>query len=438
MSTQILDHTTAEEKLIWYSLVLSYPVYFLGASYVLGSILGWVVLGIFLLRVLLGKLPATHSISTLLYLWVAGMLMMELALFMGHLEFNLGLGQLVKSSIGWAKGWALLALFISLGALMPIKKGLIARGACIVGFHSLLFFVLSLVVYIAGMSGDIYLSPIQAIGGPGPEFFQVKLFGINPETGLPRWQFFAPWSPAIGLQSCLMLILCLNEKSLTWKVLGISGALVMCLASQSRAGWFIFLVILPLLVLLSNVRNTKILFLSAITLTLIALPGQVLIDYALDAYQQVKDSRPGSTRVRGALEKLALQRWQHEAPIWGHGIVERGPHYVEHMAIGTHHSWYGLLFVKGIVGALALAIPLLFTALYLLFQAQFRKDAVSSLGLIIVLIAYSFFENLEILVYLYWPALLWIGASLRVEAPVKNKVEKRQQPKHSMIQGVQI
>ena len=36
----------------------------------------------------------------------------------------------------------------------------------------------------------------------------------------------------------------------------------------------------------------------------------------------------------------------------GTRIVERGPHLVEFMPIGSHHTWYSLLFVKGSSGAL--------------------------------------------------------------------------------------
>jgi hypothetical protein len=34
-----------------------------------------------------------------------------------------------------------------------------------------------------------------------------------------------------------------------------------------------------------------------------------------------------------------------------------------------------------------------------------------------VIVSYSFFENLEILSYLYWPALFWIGIAFN---PLKN------------------
>ena len=131
-----------------------------------------------------------------------------------------------------------------------------------------------------------------------------------------------------------------------------------------------------------------------------------------DLHQQVKDARPGSTRVRAALANLAVQRWQDEAPIWGHGVVETGPKMVEFMPIGSHHSWYGLLFVKGIVGLFALAIPMVFTCLYLALVCGDKRPVWISILIMTIFVCYSFFENLEILAYLLWPALLWLGATL--------------------------
>ena len=62
---------------------------------------------------------------------------------------------------------------------------------------------------------------------------------------------------------------------------------------------------------------------------------------------RVNGMRAGSNRVRGALNDMAFDRWWTEAKVWGHGIVEKGPHHVEGMPIGSHHTWLGLLFVKG-------------------------------------------------------------------------------------------
>ena len=82
------------------------------------------------------------------------------------------------------------------------------------------------------------------------------------------------------------------------------------------------------------------------------------------------------------------------------------------MPIGSHHSWYGLLFVKWLVGLFALAIPMVITALYLVFVCGERRAIWISILLMSILVCYSFFENLEILAYLLWPAFLWLGMTL--------------------------
>ena len=124
-------------------------------------------------------------------------------------------------------------------------------------------------------------------------------------------------------------------------------------------------------------------------------------------------ARAASTRVRKVLGAIALHRWKSEAPIFGHGVVERGPKLVEHMPIGSHHSWYGLLFVKGIVGLLALAIPLAWTVIEMIVKSQSDRVARAALAVTIVIIFYTFGENLEILSYLFWPGLVVIGIAMQ-------------------------
>lgn len=416
MASRLLDKASAEERLVFFSLAFSYPIYFLGGLYVVGSVVGWLIFAIFLLRIYL-KLSDTNptqliaKVSPIAWLWVMGMSIMLLSLLIAHVSRDHGFGLTIKSSIGWAKGWALLALFILLGCTANIRLKIISRACCIASASAIPFTLIALIIYFAGGSGEIYVSPLKAIGGP-LETFQVGLFGINPETGFIRMHYFAPWAPAAGLMSCFYLVLCLTEKNKALKVLGVSGAAIMCLLCQSRAGLGLFFFIVPAMYGLSLLRNPLIWVLCGVGFPLLFIFGEPVYQLFQDSYTQVKESRPGSTRVRASLAQIAVQRWQDEAPIWGHGVVERGPKTVERMPIGTHHSWYGLLFVKGIVGLFALAVPLIFTSIYLLITAQRCANARTALGLCIILVAYSFFENLEILSYLYWPALLWVGASL--------------------------
>jgi hypothetical protein len=265
------------------------------------------------------------------------------------------------------------------------------------------------------LPGTLYISPLQVVGGPGPTFFEVQLYGLNPESGMGRWRFFTPWAPAAGMLANVYFVFALQEKHTLWRWGAIAGSILMCLASQSRAGLVCLAVVAPLVWMAGQIRNPWMLFTGSGITALAGVTFTSLFEQASNAVDEFKSARAGSSRVRSALARIAIQRWQDEAPIWGHGIVERGTHLVEYMPIGSHHSWYGLLFVKGIVGFAALAIPLALTLIYLIIEVQSRhrgamgRSAKSALSVTLILCLFSFGENLEILAYLLWPALLVIG-----------------------------
>ena len=417
MATQILTTSSLEEKLIWYGLILTYPFYMIGGLYVLGSMIGWLIFGVVSLRYFVEGPDPNARVPLLVWIWIISMCVMLVALLVAHFNWDLGFPKTLKSTIGWAKGWALLALFPLLGAVVNVRPELIIRGVCIIASQSLLFAFFTIPAYFAGLPGEIFVSPLKAIGGPGEEFFTFSLYGLNPETGAGRWQFFCPWAPAAGLMACVYFVFCLLEENRMWRYLGVLGCFVMCLLSQSRTGLAIFPLILPIVYFGHKLLRPWILLTIGIGTPLLLIFGIPVLEWAMNSYEDIKASRPGSTRVRSALARIALQRWEQEAPIWGHGIVERGPKIVERMPIGSHHSWYGLLFVKGIVGLLALAVPMACSLLYLLMEAQRSKLACAAFALMVVMVSYSFFENLEILSYLYWPALFWIGIAFN---PLKN------------------
>lgn len=412
MTTKQLNPNSTEEKLIWFGLTLTYPSFAFGGLYIMGSVLGWLIFAVVLLRWYVNGKDKFSAIPVIVWLWIIGSLFMLLALLIGHSNWDLGLAKTIKSSIGWAKGWALMPLFLFIGAFVDIKPQLVVRAVCIVSCHSLIFAVVTIVLYKAGVHGDLFISPLKVIGGPGETFFTVSLFGLNPETGAGRWRFFTPWAPAAGFMACIFLIFTCLEKNAFWRKTGLLGSFVMCLLSQSRAGWVIYIALTPLCFLYKYFKNPVLLILIGLVIPAIILLGEPLFNWITNSYADIKASRPHSTRVRNTLEVLALQRWESEAPIWGHGIVEKGPKIVESMPIGSHHSWYGLLFVKGIVGLLALAIPLAFTSIYLFWNSLKSQICYTAALMVVVFICYSFFENLEILSFIYWPALVWIGIAL--------------------------
>ena len=413
MQSQTPHQTTTEAKLIYWALIATYPIYAIGGLYVTGSALGWVILSIILLRSFVEGKNVFSEVPMMVWLWVIGMLVMLLSLWIAHAQWSLGTAKTIKSTVGWAKGWALIAIFPLLGSLVSIKPDSLIRGACIVCKHTAIFGLLTLLLYNLRIPGQLFVSPLQILGGAGDIFFTVSFYGVNPETGAGRWQFFAPWAPAAGFLSCILIIFCLQEKDKNLRNWGVLGCFIMILLSQSRVGLGIFIVIVPVFLLAKQLENPWVLITIGLLIPIVIVFSESLYELVMDLYQQAKELRPESTRVRSALQNLAVQRWQAEAPIWGHGVVESGDKLVEFMPIGSHHTWFGLLFIKGLVGFIALAVPMGLSMIYFLFYFQQNIQVRTALCFLIVFFGYSFFENLEILAYLYWPALFWIGMAFK-------------------------
>eukprot|EP01035_Chromulina_nebulosa_P060406 gene60406-82652_t len=182
--------------------------------------------------------------------------------------------------------------------------------------------------------------------------------------------------------------------------------------TRSRMAQLFLVVYPPLVWSLSRLSRPWLLATGAAVSAAGGLIADRLLAAVQDAVQAFRSARADSTRVREALGRIAIERWWEDAPIWGHGVVTRGRHYVEFMPIGSHHTWFGLLYVKGAVGLAALLVPIVWTFIEMLLLAQVARLGRMGLALTLLLVFYSFGENLEILAYLIWPGLLLIGTAL--------------------------
>lgn len=421
MESQTLSPETVEERIVWHTIRSTYLFFALGALYVVGPVLAWALLFIFVFRFMKSKQSGlkTQQIPTAVWLWCAGMTLMLLSLIVGHMDFDLGIAKLIKSSIGWAKGWALLAIFILVGC-MNIRPQIVYRACTQVCLHTLLLLPVFVGAWLLGLPQTLYISPLQIIGGPGPEFFSLSLYEIDPGSGRPRWRLFTPWAPALGFMANIFFIFSLQEKNITWRWIGISGSVIMVLLSASRLALVALLLVWITSWAFRWLRSHYLPFFVACGFSLIGIVAVPLLEMFDRLLQSFRMARADSTRVREALGRIAVERWQNEAPIWGHGIVERGPHMVEFMPIGSHHSWFGLLFVKGIVGFAALALPLLFSLFQLSWWCGKLPVARVGLAMAMLLLLYTFGENLEILSYLIWPALIVLGIAHREIAKLRS------------------
>jgi len=406
------------EAMLYKALIWTWPFYFIGALYVVGPILAWVIGGLALLALYLGpamrpELRPTGSIPPVIWAWILGMFAMLVVLWLGHLDWALGTKQTIKSSVGWAKGWALLALFPLVGAVLQIRREVLVRGQCVVALWTLCIFPVMFIAPYIGLPERIFTSPLKAVGGPGPEYFTVFFFTYDPSSWTPRWQFFAPWAPFAALLGVNTVLFALEEKNIRWKSIGIAAGVLMILASKSRMG-LVGLVactigprMMPLLL-----KGWAWQVAAGLTASLAVL-GTALIQGAEDAVRAFKGARADSTRVRETLQRIAQERWQNEAVWFGHGTVHPGPHVVEYMPIGSHHTWFGLLFVKGVFGVLALLVPLVWQLGLALVDAARGPRGRLPLGILMTIVLLSFGENLEIEVYMLWPGLVILGIHAR-------------------------
>jgi ABC-type multidrug transport system fused ATPase/permease subunit len=414
MAARRLAAQNTEERIILITLAGAWFWYAIGALYIAGPAAGSCLIALYAWRKFSSpwqppeRRPA--PIPPGVWVWILGMFGMLLALWVAHAIEGLGTGQTIKSSIGWVKGWALLAAFPLVGACLAIRPEIVVRAMGWFALQTLLLIPLLVLAGIAHLPNKIFVSPLQAVGGPGPEFFTVYLYTVDPSNGSLRWQFIAPWAPAAGMIGCLMFAMAFFEEDRRWRWIGLATAVLICLMTRSRMALIFVVLFPPALWVLSRLsRSWMMLGFSALSVV-VGLLANTVITVVQDSLAAFRGARADSSRVREALGRIATTRWWEEAPLWGHGIVERGPHYVEFMPIGSHHTWFGLLFVKGIVGFISLAVPLLWTFLEMLLLAQISALGRLGLAVAFILFFFSFGENLEILAYLFWPGLVVLGA----------------------------
>ncbi len=409
---------TIPEALAHWTIVLTWLFYAVGGLYVAGPVVVWALGGLTALSLFLGPalgpgLRAAGPVPPLAWAWITGMTVMLVALWIGHLQWDLGAPMLIKSSIGWAKGWAMIAVLVSAGAVLPIRRAVLVSAQCIVSAVTLLLLPALLVSPMLGLPAKLFTSPLEVVGGPGPEYFSVYLFTIDPESGAARWQFFAPWSPFAGMLGVATILFALEEPRRGWLLAGVLAGLAMIFLSASRMSLVALLVCFALPRLAPFAGRAGTWFAAAVAAAALAVVGPLVATLVDDAIRSFNGARASSSRVRSLLQQIAWNRWQSEAVWFGHGTVERGPHMVEFMPIGSHHTWYGLLFVKGIVGVVALAVPMIWHFAATLSDAVRGPRGRLPFGLMLLLTILTFGENLEIEIYLFWPAFLVLGIHLR-------------------------
>ncbi len=419
------------EKLVWYYILGTYIIYFMGAQYVLAPLLCYVLL-FYVLKKWWNQTAQTPPEERVKFtpsnwLWIVAMFIMHIALVMGHIDFEMGLPQIIRSTVnGWLRSWALLALF-PLAAHLDIRPKLIYRAICILCVQSLILIPLGYLFSVAGLPSKLYTSPLQAFGG-GSLYNVNLLYQYDSEGGQTRLFLFAPWAPALGMIGNMYFALAQHDDNKKWRLWGMIGAAAMAVSSVSRLG-IIALPLVPLAVWgLTNFLKPWVIFASGFASLGLGMFAPALIEFLEAVRTQFTQARASSSHVRDLLNSLAVYRWRTDAPIWGHGVLEtEGPKVVERMPVGSHHTWFGVLFLHGIVGFFALAIPLIWTFLEMLIKAQHSQIAKVALSFLILLFLFAFAENFQELAYLYWPCLIVMGMAFKEKLIVWSETTDEQE-----------
>jgi hypothetical protein len=410
------------EKAIWYYIIGIYGIYYIGGLYLFAPILA-VWLSLYLVKQWWNQTDETPeadriNVSIPVYVWLISMSIVAFAAIIGGIDFELSGFKIMNTLVNrWLRTWSLLALFPLIGHL-NIRPQLIYRAVCIVCIQSLILVPIFAICYNLFDSGTYsFISPLAKFGG-GTIFYDVKIFGSVMDASEKRLQMFTHSAPALGFVGNIFFCICLQEPNKKIRFLGMAGAAALTIGSVSRAA-IIYLPIIPLITwVISNFLNPWLQILLAAT----AAGGGIFSSELKIIYDEftlgVREYRSGSTKARDVIQQLALNAWREEAPIWGHGgIADTGPVSVGSRGIGSHNTWYGILYAHGLIGAIPLAIAFVWSFFDLLLKLKTHQSAGAGISILLTMAVFSGLDNIDFLAYLCWPGLVILGIAFKGEAP---------------------
>lgn len=418
LKNQQIQPQNIPEQIVWYLAIAILPLYLIGSLYIVVPLVG-TLLTLYALwqwRVQTSATPLLDRvyISPTAWVWLAALLVIGLALVVSHLNFDLGFGQIIFSTVNnWYRRWAIIPMFI-LGGHFVIRPRLMYRAACIIALEAAGLIVIGTILTNLGLPKFMYSSPLEVFGG-GSDHYQVHLL----QNALKdRIYAFTPWYTATGTLGNFCFFLAWEEKAAKWRVAGLISALILIAVSQSRAALLCIPFVLIVVWLVRNIVHPQIQLVSSFAcfiLGIFAFQIGKIINFAQEQFTNFRgrDSLY-SSRIRSILYRATIKEWWNEAPIWGHGRVEEtGPRFIANMPLGTHNTWLGTLYTFGLVGFTALAIACCFTFFNLIIRARDSDTTRVGLCLFISLFVSSFTDSVEYVNYAYWFALVFIGISLR-------------------------
>jgi hypothetical protein len=411
VSSILIKPQNFPETLVWYYIICTYPIYFLGAQFVLAPLLASCLV-VYLLIKWWNQTENTPkaekiTISITAWVWVGAVIVIEVALIVNHIILEFETRRIITSSLLWYRTWGLFALFPLAGHL-NIRPKLIYRAVCILCLQSLVVVIIGVIAGFLHLPSISYISPLKAVGGD-EEMYLVKFF----HTLRDRLELFAIWPTILALAASIYFCFALQETDKKWRCIGLFTSIFMILAAQARTATVGLPFVLGLVWFLTNFVRPWVQFATGFMSLLMGMFAPIVIDFLKVFKEQFDKLRSGSSKVRAAIYRISLERWWNESPIWGLAVRERGPEVIVNLPLGSHHTWFGTLYSYGIVGCAALAVAFLWSFFDLLIKAQTSEDAKVGLQVLLVMLICSFADNLETFAFTYWPGWLILGIAFK-------------------------
>lgn len=318
-------------------------------------------------------------------------------------------------------GWVLLGIALVVGKRYRLNSAGVVRGVCILGLYITVLGVLAL--SFAAFTTTDRLSIRSPVAFLLPQTlpsvvtnFTLQFF-ISEETMgkiVPRLILFYPWSVCLGFAGLAIFFIALQERNRGWKSVGLLGSSVALLGSMSRASVVAFAAGVVVYVFRRMRARSQY---AAVTLTLLfAVPvlisGLKLSDVIAGANRSVTDLREGSTDAR---DMGYAESWKgfFRSPVIGNGWPGELLSDTIPMRVGTHSTFYGVLYTGGLLTFLPFCLAFGATLMQLFIRTRSGSGqtcAGLAIGLGLLVLTYG--EGIYSFPLSVLFAFCWMGSAL--------------------------
>ena len=405
----------AEDCLYWYAMLT--PVWWMTGLLLPLGLAGVIVL-------FCRRLPRSPGILLLTLLWIGVTAMQAVAT-------TINWGMTPAPPIGLSRallslattGWMLIGLCIGIGGEGHVRPALIVRAICIQAGWVLAFALVSFATAYGLSLEQLQVPSPLALLLPSSlpivhQQLTMKFFQMDSLMGgrALRLTLFYPWATVLSLAGATALLVATREQHRAWRWIGLAGGAVGTVFGHSRSVIVCVVAVMALVGWLRLAPRPRFGCLAALALiaNVAILAGFDPVEAGRDFYAAFTEARSGSSLARYVVYELT---WRHvlDSPIIGYGWVS-GPaaRWLPTMPLGSHSSFYGVLYLGGALtfAMLCIAFLALVVSAVLHLQAR-RQDGMIALALLLLIGVVANGETFQLMVPSLLLTVIWLGSALR-------------------------